>query len=112
MEQRYQAVLEVDAGVPGVEVAQPFGVSRQAVHRWVARYRDGGLEALADGSKRPRHSPGQVDGEIEALVCRPRRESPRWGPGRLRAELARRGVTPLPHRSSIYRILLRFQLVT
>jgi transposase len=36
LEQRYQAVLEVDAGVPVVEVAQRFGVSRQAVHRWVA----------------------------------------------------------------------------
>jgi hypothetical protein len=33
MEQRYQAVLEVDAGVPVIEVAQRFGVSRQAVHR-------------------------------------------------------------------------------
>ncbi len=112
MEQRYQAVLEVDAGVPVVEVAQRFGVSRQAVHRWVARYRDGGLEALADRSKRPKHSPRQVSGEIEALVCRLRREHPRWGPRRLRAELARRDVSPLPHRSSIYRILLRFELVT
>ena len=112
MEQRYQAVLEVDAGVPVVEVAQRFGVSRQAVHRWMARYRDGGLEALADRSKRPKHSPARVSGEIEALVCRLRREHPRWGPRRLRAELARRDVAPLPHRSSIYRILLRFELVT
>jgi transposase len=28
MEQRYQAVLEVGAGIPVVEVAQRFGVSR------------------------------------------------------------------------------------
>jgi transposase len=74
MEQRYQAVLEVDAGVPVVEVAQRFGVSRQAVHRWVARYRDGGLEALADRSKRPKSSPWQMSGEVEALVCQLRRE--------------------------------------
>jgi transposase len=33
MEQRYQAVLEVLAGVPVVDVAERFGVSRQAVHR-------------------------------------------------------------------------------
>src|SRR4051794_1258982 len=106
MEQRYQAVLEVEAGVPVVEVAGRFGVSRQAIHRWVARYRSGGLEALADRSKRPKSSPWQVPGEIEALVCQLRREHPRWGPRRLRAELAKRQVTPLPHRSSIYRILL------
>jgi len=37
-EQRYRAVLEVQAGVPVTEVAERFGVSRQAVHRWVGRY--------------------------------------------------------------------------
>jgi len=31
-EQRYRAVLEVQAGVPVSEVAERFGVSRQAVH--------------------------------------------------------------------------------
>ena len=51
MEQRYQAVLEVQAGVRVVDVARRFGVSRQAVHRWRNRYRSGGLEALADRSK-------------------------------------------------------------
>ena len=111
MEQRYQAVLEVDAGVPVVEVAQRFGVSRQAIHRWIRRYREGGLEALADRSHRPKSSPWQVSAEVEALVCEMRRTHPRWGPRRLRAELARKGVDPLPHRSSIYRILVRFDLV-
>ena len=36
MEQRYQAVLAVIRdGVPVTEVAGRFGVSRQAVHRWL-----------------------------------------------------------------------------
>src|ERR671939_1924071 len=69
MEQRYQAVLEVQAGVPVVDVAKRFGVSRQAVHRWMNRYESGGLEALADRSKRPKSSPWQVPAEVEALVC-------------------------------------------
>src|SRR5215213_223738 len=112
MEQRYQAVLEVAAGVPVVEVADRFGVSRQAVHRWLVRYRAEGLEGLADRSHRPRSSPWQVSAEVEALVCELRRTHPRWGPRRLRAELARRGTEPVPHRSSIYRILVRFGLVT
>jgi transposase-like protein len=50
MEQRYQAVLEVRAGIPVADVARRFGVSRQAVHRWKNRYQSGGLEALADRS--------------------------------------------------------------
>src|SRR5690349_19003645 len=117
MEQRYQAVLEVQAGVPVVDVAERFGVSRQAVHRWVSRHRSGGLEALADRSKRPKSSPWQVSAEVEALVCEMRRAHPRWGPRRIRAELAKRpeftdGRLGLPHRSSIYRILVRFDLLS
>src|SRR5512133_2136885 len=117
MEQRYQAVLEVQAGVPVVDVARGFGVSRQAVHRWKNRYRSGGLEALADRSKRPKSSPWQVPAEVEALVCEMRRMHPRWGPRRIRAELAKQpeftdGTSRLPHRSSIYRILVRFDLLT
>src|SRR5215213_1159107 len=105
MEQRYQAVLEVQAGVPVVDVARRFGVSRQAVHRWKNRYQSGGLEALADRSKRPKSSPWQVSAEVEALVCEMRRAHPRWGPRRIRAELAKRaefadGMCRLPHRSS------------
>jgi transposase len=105
MEQR-QAVLEVQAGVPIVDVARRFGVSRQAVDRWRNRYQSGGLDALADRSKRPRSSPGEVSAEVEALVCEMRRAHPRWGPRRIRAELAKRpeftdGTWRVPHRSSI-----------
>jgi transposase len=50
VEQRYQAILEVLDGTPVIEVAQRFGVSRQTVHRWVARYLESGLAGLADRS--------------------------------------------------------------
>ena len=57
-EQRYRAVLEVQAGVPVTEVAERFGVSRQAVHRWIGWYREEGLEGLADRSDPPARSSG------------------------------------------------------
>ena len=61
MEQRYHAVMEVlSAGVPVVEVAERYGVSRNAVHQWISRYRDGGLPALADRSHRPHGHPRQL----------------------------------------------------
>jgi transposase-like protein len=74
MEQRYRAVLQVQAGVPVTEVADAFGVSRQAVHRWLRWYRDKGLPGLADGSHRPREHPWQIDPAVEAAICemRPR----------------------------------------
>jgi transposase len=45
MEQRYQAVLAViQDGWKVVEVADRLGVSRQAVHAWIARYQADGCQ--------------------------------------------------------------------
>jgi transposase InsO family protein len=112
-EQRYNAVLEVlEAGLPVVEVADRYGVSRQSVHTWIARYRAGGLEGLADRSHRPNRCPHQLPAAVEARVCELRRAHPSWGPQRLRHELERRRVEPVPSRMAIYRVLVRNQLIT
>jgi transposase InsO family protein len=111
VEQRYRAVLEAAAGVPVTEVAARYEVSRQSVHAWIARYREGGLGALADRPRRPDTCPHQVSAEIEAVVCEMRREHPRWGPLRLVHELAKAGVSPVPSRMSAYRALVRHGLV-
>jgi transposase InsO family protein len=112
MEQRYQAVLAVvQDGWKVTEVAARLGISRQSVHAWIARYEQGGLAALADRSHRPSACPHQMEPEVEALVCELRREHPGWGPRRIEHQLARRGVEPVPARSSIYRCLKRHGLI-
>jgi transposase len=111
VEQRYHAVMEVLAGIPVSEVAAGYRVSRQSVHSWVARYRDGGLAGLVDRSHRPRSCPHQVDGQVEALICELRRTHPGWGPRRLVHELGRREIMPMPSRSTVYRLLLRAGLI-
>src|SRR5947209_739313 len=61
MEQRYHAVMEVVCGgVPVVEVAERYGVSRKTVHAWLGRYRKDGLAGLTDRSHRPHHHPGSL----------------------------------------------------
>jgi transposase len=81
MEQRYQAVLAVvQDGWKVVEVADRLGVSRQAVHAWIARYQAGGLAALADRSHRPTTCPHQIAPEVEAWICELRREHSGWDP--------------------------------
>jgi transposase InsO family protein len=111
MEQRYHAVMEVVSGAPVTEVARRYGVSRQAVHGWLGRYEREGLAGLADHSHRPVHQPRQLDAGVEALICRMRGSHPRWGPRRLLFELGKAKVTPLPSRSTIYRVLVRHGLV-
>lgn len=111
-EQRYLAVLAVIAeGHPVSSVAQQWGVSRQTVHAWLARYEDGGLEALADRSHRPASCPHQMPAVVEAAVLELRRQHRAWGPRRLVVELARRQVAPVPSEAGVYRALKRAGLI-
>jgi transposase InsO family protein len=112
VEQRYRAVLEVlEEGVSVTEVARRYGVARQTVHGWLRRYAEGGLGGLADRSPRPASCPHQMPAPVEARIVAMRREHPGWGPSRIRWELERAGVVPLPGRSAVYRALVRHGLV-
>jgi transposase InsO family protein len=111
VEQRYRAVLAVQSGVPVVEVAAEAGVSRQSVHTWVRRYRADGLAGLNDRSRRPDSSPNQTTPAVEVAVCELRRAHPRWGARTIAHELGRQGVTPVPARNTVHRILVRHGLV-
>ena len=109
-EQRYRAVLEVVAGVPVTEVADRYGVSRQSVHAWLARYRDEGPPGLEDRSHKVHQHPWQIPAELEAAVCELRRAHRKWGPKRLVFEMGRRGLGTVT-RSTVYRVLIRNQLI-
>jgi transposase InsO family protein len=108
-EQRYRAVLEVGAGIPVTEVAEQYGVSRQSVHSWLARYREEGVAGLEDRSHQVHNHPWRIPAEIEELVCELRRGHSKWGPRRLVFEVDRRGYQVT--RSSVYRTLVRNGLI-
>ena len=111
-EQRFNAVMEVlRDGLTVIEVAERYGVSRQAVHSWLRRYASGGLDALADRSHRPRRCPHQMPAQVEARLCELRRRHPHWGQRRLAHELVRQGIDPPPGLTSIYRALVRNGLI-
>jgi transposase InsO family protein len=112
VEQRYQAVREVLDGAPVTVVARRFGVARQTVHEWLRRYAaGGGLANLADRSSRPSSCPHQMAPATEARVVAVRIAHPAWGPARILWQLEQEHVAPLPGRSSVYRALLRHDLV-
>jgi transposase-like protein len=111
-EQRFNAVMEVlRDGLTVIEVADRYGVSRQAVHGWLRRYGSGGLDALADRSHRPLSCPHQMSAAVEARLCELRRRHPHWGQRRLAHELVRMGVDPPPGLTSIDRALVRNGLI-
>ena len=107
-EQRCNAVMELlRDGLTVIEVAERYGVSRQAVHGWLRRYANGGLEALADRSHRPNSCPQQMPAAVQARLCELRRRHPGWGQRRLAHGLARDGIDPPPGLTSSYRALVR-----
>jgi transposase InsO family protein len=109
-EQRYQAVLAVISdGETVTDVAARFGVSRQTVHNWLAKYEAGGLENLVDGSHRPRSCPHQMDGATEVEIAVLRGRHPSWGPRRLVFELAKQDL--VVSESAVYRALVRGNLI-
>lgn len=82
--------------------AEAQGVSRKTVYRWLGRYRSEGRRGLVDRSSRPTSSPKRTCGALETWVCDLRRTH-RWGPHRISY------ATGVP-RSTVYRILCRYQL--
>lgn len=111
-EQRYQAVLAViSSGDTVTEVAARFGVSRQTIHAWLARYEAGGIENLGDRSHRPWSCPHQMPAHVEVAVAELRRAHPTWGPKRLVYEFARQGLEPVPSVAAVYRALVRLGLI-
>ena len=94
------------------ELCERFGVSRKTGYKWLARFRDGGLDALADQA-RARHSQhAKTPPEVEALVVDARRRHPTWGSRKLLPWIARRHPdVRLPAASTVGAILKRHGLV-
>ena len=110
IEQRYDAVREVLDGASVKDTATRYGVDRRTLHRWLVRYANEGLSALADKSSRPDRCPHQMAPEIEARIVELRRSHPGWGPRTILNKLRRELDAP-PSRAAIYRCLVRHRLV-
>ena len=99
---RLLLVQRVAAGRPVAHVATEMGVSRATAYRWIRRFRDEGVEGLADRSSRPRTSPTRTPDTVEAAVLHLRTER-RLGPARIG------GILGL-HPSTVHRVLRRHQM--
>lgn len=70
-------------------VCERFGISRQKGYKWLARFNEGGVEALADRSRRPHSNSRAVPASVVELIVELRKRRPRWGPRKLLAILER-----------------------
>jgi len=86
-----------------------FGITRPTGRLWLKRYRDGGVAALEEHSRRPVSSPRRTDEVIEQRIVALRRACPDWGARKLSVLLRNEGLTVPP--ATVHRILNRRGLV-
>jgi transposase InsO family protein len=72
------------------ELCREFGVSRKTGYKWLTRYENDGIEALADRSRAPHQQAHAVSVGVQRAVLEARSTHPRWGPAKLRVWLQRR----------------------
>ena len=103
------AVLKVVSKQLSVsDAAAEYGYSRRQLHRLLARYRDGGLDAVEPRSRRPRTSPQRTADEVRERIVQLRGQLTSRGldagPVTIAWHLEQEGLT-VPSTSTIWRIL-------
>lgn len=114
MEERLRFVARLLEGEGMSEVCRAFGISRKTGCKIFNRYRQEGLEALCDRSRRPVRYANQLPGQIERLIVETKREKPHWGARKIRELLIRKlaGDVRIPAKSTVHATLDRHGLVS
>lgn len=102
-------------GLTPTQAALRFGVSRRHIHRHLARFKVGGLEALEPRSRRPNHNPRALSHELRNEIIRLRTDLLAQGLDAGAASIAwhlRDAKLHTPAHSTIWRILKAEGLVT
>lgn len=109
-EQFVELALKRDTSVAAL--CRSFGISRKTAYKWLARFRAGGVEALADRRPIPGPHPHELPIITVGHVLAVRGLHPTWGPKKIRAWMDEHvlAVEP-PAASTIGRILEKHGLV-
>jgi transposase len=113
MEERLRFVARLLDGEARNEVCRVFGISRKTDYKFFDRFKEHGLEALSDRSRRPMRYANQLPHQIESLIVSYKREKPHWGARKIRELLVRKldGDFRVPAKSTIRAVLCRHGLV-
>ena len=112
MDEKLQFVARRLAGEPMVELCREFGISRKTGYKIFERYKDCGVAAFTDRSRRPYRQANRLPPQLEAVIVRLKREYPGWGAPKIREKLRRQSTAPhLPAISTVHAVLDRHGLV-
>ncbi len=109
MEERLRFIARRLDGESMTELCREFGISRKTGYKIFDRYKDHGLQALSDRSRRPVRYANQLPQQLEAAIVQAKRDKPHWGARKIRELLVRRlpGDVRVPANSTIHAVLDR-----
>ena len=113
MEERLRFVARLLEGEAMTDACRSFGISRKTGYKIFNRYKEHGLTALDDRSRRPVRYANQLPHQIENLIINLKREKPHWGARKIRELLVRQlsGDVRVPAKSTVHAVLDRHGLV-
>src|SRR5437899_3709800 len=79
MDERLRFVARLLEGEKMAPLCAAFGISRKTGYKIFERYKDCGIAAFTDRSRRPYRQANRLSAPIEATIVRLKREYPGWG---------------------------------
>jgi putative transposase len=112
MDERLRFVARRLEGEKMAPLCAEFGISRKTGYKIFDRYKDDGVAAFTDRSRRPYRQANRLPPQLEAVIVRLKREYPGWGAPKIREKLRRQSTAPhLPAISTVHAVLDRHGLV-
>ena len=112
MDERLRFVARLLEGEKMAPLCAAFGISRKTGYKIFDRYKDCGVAAFSDRSRRPYRQANRLPPQLEAVIVRLKRDYPGWGAPKIREKLRRQSLAPhLPAISTVHAVLDRHGLV-
>src|SRR5438270_2416757 len=112
MDERLRFVARLLEGEKMARLCAEFGISRKTGYKIYDRYKDCGVGAFSDRSRRPHRQANRLPAQLEAVIVRLKREYPGWGAPKIREKLRQQFTGPhLPAISTVHAVLDRYSLV-
>lgn len=112
MDQKLKFIARLLDGEEMASLCREFSISRKTGHKIWKRYKDSGIDALTDRSRRPYKQANQLPFQIEKLIVSIKKERPTWGARKIRERLKRQFPDiKLPAKSTVHAVLHRNGLV-
>jgi putative transposase len=112
MDERLRFVARLLEGEKMAPLCAEFGISRKTGYKIFDRYKQCGVGAFSDRSRRPFRQANRLPEALEVTIVRLKRAYPNWGAPKLREKLQQQWTGPhLPAISTVHAVLDRRGLV-